>query len=119
MSLRLLIDEDTQAKLLVILLRRAGHEILTVKEAGLEGQPDSIVFNYAIRENWVLITHNCDDFEELHQFNSNHPGILAIYRDDDPTKNISFKSIVKAIANLELTGIPLAGQFIPLNPWNY
>ncbi|ACK73575.1 hypothetical protein PCC7424_5227 [Gloeothece citriformis PCC 7424] len=46
-------------------------------------------------------------------------GILAIYNEKNPSKNMTFKAIVKAIANLEASGIPLGGQFIALNHWNY
>jgi hypothetical protein len=32
---------------------------------------------------------------------------------------MSFKAIVRAIANLEAAKVPLANQFISLNHWNY
>jgi predicted nuclease of predicted toxin-antitoxin system len=47
LSLKLLIDEDAQDKVLVKLLRLAGHEVITVNEAGLMSQPDFIVLDYA------------------------------------------------------------------------
>lgn len=101
------------------MLREASHDVLTVNEAGLKGKIDSLVLDYAISENRVLLTHNCDDFEELHEANPNHPGILAVYKNDDSSKDMSFKAIVKAIANLEAAIIPLTNQFIALNHWNY
>ena len=119
MSLRLLLDEDSQSKRLVSVLRKAGHEVLTINETGLAGSSDDVVLDYARAKNWILLTHNCDDFEDLHQINPNHPGILAVYRNADRFKNMSFKDIVKAISNLEVAGIPLANQFISLNHWNY
>ena len=72
-----------------------------------------------IQENRILLTHNCDDFEELHQANPNHSGIFAVYRNANLLKNMGFKAIVKAIANLETANVPLANQFISLNHWNY
>ncbi len=119
MSLRLLIDEDTQAKLLVILLKLAAHDVVTVNDVGLMGKIDPLVLDWARQENRVLLTQNCDDYEALHGVNPNHPGILAIYNENDPSKNMSFKEIIKAIANLEATMIPLTNQFIALNHWNY
>jgi predicted nuclease of predicted toxin-antitoxin system len=98
LSLRLLIDEDSQAKHLVNLLRKAGHDAIAVNEAELSGSEDPLVLDYAISENRVLLTSNCDDFQTLHQANSNHPGILAIYKNDDPFKDMSRQEIVKAIA---------------------
>lgn len=119
MSLKLLIDEDSQAKPLVNLLRDAGHDVVTVNEVGLISQPDPVVLDYARQNNRVLLTHNCRDFQALHQANPNHPGILAVYRDGDFSKNMSRKAIVVALANLEAASFPLANQFICLNQWNY
>ncbi len=119
MSLRLLLDEDSQAKRLVTVLEKAGHEVLTINEVGLAGSSDDVVLDYAREANLILLTHNCDDFEELHNLNPNHSGILAVYSNADRFKNMSFKTIVKAIANLEAAGIPLTNQFISLNYWNY
>ena len=119
MPLRLLIDEDTQAALLVKLMRNAGHDVITVNEANLTGQPDFVVLDSAKTLDRLLLTLNCDDFEELHILNSNHPGIFVVYQDADRTKNMTFKDIVRSIANIEAAQIPLANQFIVLNQWNY
>jgi predicted nuclease of predicted toxin-antitoxin system len=114
-----LLDEDSQAQLLVKLLTAAGHDVLTINEVGLVGCTDDIVLDYATHENRILLTHNCDDFEALHQANPSHSGILAVYRNANLLKNMGFKAIVKAIANLETANVPLANQFISLNQWNY
>lgn len=119
MSLRLLIDEDSQAKLLVDFLRKAGHDVVTINELELAGSDDTVVLDCARKQERVLLTQNCRDFEALHQLNSSHPGILAIYQDNYLSKNMLLKDIVKALSNLEAAGIPLANQFISLNHWNY
>lgn len=119
MSLRFLLDEDAQASLLAKLLRQAGHDVVTVNEAGLVRQADSIVLEYARGEMHLLITYNCDDFEALHDANPFHPGILVVYRDANASKNMSFRMMVSALANLEAANIPLENQFIALNPWKY
>lgn len=118
MSLRLFIDEDSQAKRLVSLLRQAGHNVVTVNEAGLMGQSDPVVLNYASNTNRILLTFNCRDFQTLH-LTLEHSGILAVYRDADSSKDMSFKAIVGAIANLEAASFPLANQFVSVNQWNY
>lgn len=119
MSLKLLIDEDSQDKVLVRLLREAKHDVVTANESGLMGQPDSVVFSYAREQNRIILTLNCRDFAAIHQSNPIHPGIFALYQEANPYKKMSFKDIVRAIANLEAVGISLANQFIPLNHWNY
>lgn len=119
MSLRLLIDEDTQARRLVDMLRIDGHDVLTVNEAGVTGIPDSMVLEIATTQQRTLLTRNCDDFVELHEANSNHSGILAIYQDADLTKGMTYAAISNAILNLETTGLPLEGKFIVLNQYNW
>ena len=119
MSLNLLLDEDSQAKHLVNLLRGVGHDVITVNDAGLGGLPDNVVFEYARQHKRVIITRNCDDFLELHQVNQIHAGILAVYQNSDVLKNMSYQSISKAIANLKLSGYNLENQFIILNQWNW
>jgi predicted nuclease of predicted toxin-antitoxin system len=119
LSLRLLIDEDAQDKVLVKILREAGHDLITVNEARLMGQPDQVVFNYALNNNRIILTFNCPDFEKLHQQTLTHSGIFVVYQEANPNKKMSFKNIARAIANLEAANIPLANQFISLNHWNY
>jgi predicted nuclease of predicted toxin-antitoxin system len=119
LSLQLLIDEDSQAKSLVNLLRKAGHDVVTVNEADLSGKIDALVLDYARANKRILLTRNCDDFKALHQANSIHPGILAIYQNQNTSKDMSRKEIVYAIANLEAANILIANQFITLNHWNY
>ena len=119
MSLRLLIDEDTQALVLVKMLIRANHNVITVNQVGLMSQEDAVVLNYARSDNRIVLTRNCRDFEDLHQENPYHPGILAIYENKDYSKDMSRVAIIRAIANLEASNIPLANQFISLNQWNY
>jgi len=119
LSLRLLLDENSRAKKLVSLLKQAGHDSLTVNQAGLMGKADSIVLDFARQEGRILLTRNCDDFCNLHAANSSHPGILAVYQEPNPAKNLTYAKIVSAIANLEAAKFDLKGQFILLNQWNY
>ena len=119
MSLKLLIDEDSQALPLVKTLRKAHHDVLTANEANLTGQPDNVVLEYATQNNRIVLTRNCRDFQALHNANPNHPGIFAVYQEANPLKKMSRQDIVKAIANLEAAKIPLQNQFISLNHWNY
>lgn len=119
MSLALLLDEDSQAKYLVRLLKGAGHNVLTINEADIAGFPDDKVLAYARKYNRILLTRNCDDFQALHQANPNHPGILAIYQDAEPAKNMSYQAIVDTIGNLEAAGLALVNQFVVLNQWKF
>ena len=119
MSLRLLIDEDTQDARLVSMLRMAGHDVLTVNEAGLSGQADSAVLTFAAQDRRVVLTMNCRDFLELHDAGGSHSGIVGIYKGRDLRKNMTFAAIAAALANLTASGWEFAGRFVVLNVWNY
>jgi hypothetical protein len=41
------------------------------------------------------------------------------FSNSNSSENMSRQAIVRTIANLEATNIPLANQFISLNQWNY
>lgn len=80
---------------------------------------DSIVLDYARQNERVLLTRNCDDFQNLHQANPVHPGVLAIYQNADAARNMSYQAIVQAITNLEAARFLLSNQFVVLNQWRY
>ena len=119
MGIKLLLDEDCQAKALVTLFRSAGHDVKTVGEEGLKGFEDSSVLAHAHKNGYALLTRNAVDFRDLHDNDSNHSGILAIFQGSDPSKNMSYSSIVRAISNIEANGLDLSGQFVVLNAWSY
>jgi hypothetical protein len=119
LSLRLLIDEDTQAKRLVEVLRVEGHDVVTVTEAGLESQDDAILLEFALRENRILVTRNCDEFRDRHDADPAHAGIFAIYEGRVGFKKMSHAEIVQAVANLDASGLDFAGQFVAVNAWKY
>ena len=99
------------------LLRQAGCEVVIPFDVDLAGQPDGVHFGYATSQDLILLTKNPRDFEELHTLYPEHPGLLSVYQDNDPTKDMSVADIVQAIQNLIAAGMPLGGQFIPLNAW--
>ena len=117
--MRLLVDEDAQARTLVRLLQEAGHDVLTAEAAGLQSLADREVLARAVEQGRVLLTRNCGDFPALHCESRAHPGILAIYQGADPVKNMGYAAVVRSVANLVCAEVPLAGQFVVLNAWNW
>jgi predicted nuclease of predicted toxin-antitoxin system len=115
------LDEDTASPLLTQALRRAGHDVQRPHDVGLRGRSDAVALAHAIRETRVLLTHNYADFEELHvligEAQGHHPGILVVRRDDDRRRNMTPRDIVRAVANLEAAGAPIADEYIILNAW--
>jgi len=92
-QMRLYLDDDSIATLLVKLLRQAGHDLLLPAQAGLTGDSDAAQLERAIREQRVLVSKNHDDFEDLHRLvitsSGHHPGILIIRQDNDPARDMT------------------------------
>jgi predicted nuclease of predicted toxin-antitoxin system len=115
--MKLLLDEDSQGNALVRLLRDAGHDIVTVAEAGLAGQDDPAILAYAKNAGRVLLTRNGKDFLMLHQADSSHAGILVEHQDAAPSKNMTYRQIVTAIAKIEASGWDLRRELVGINAW--
>lgn len=119
MSLKLLVDEDSQAKALVSLLKAAGHDVKTVAEVGAMAHSDAAVLALARKEKRALLTRNAADFRELHNSAPDHYGILVVCQSSDLSKNMTYADIVKAISNVESSKLDMAGQFVVLNAWSH
>ncbi|MGB3790525.1 MAG: DUF5615 family PIN-like protein [Phormidesmis sp.] len=117
--MNLLLDEDSQSKILVNLLISAGHNVVTIHSASMNGSIDSQVLAYACQQRRALLTRNCRDFKALHQANPSHFGILGIYENRSFEKNLSRQSVVQALNNIETAAIDIKGQFVELNRWVY
>jgi predicted nuclease of predicted toxin-antitoxin system len=119
--MNLYLDEDSAQTLLVRLLRAAGHDVLTTAEAGHSGDKDPAQFSYALRMNRVVLTHNYDDFQLLHELvilsGGHHPGVLVVRRDNNPGHNLKPHHVVRAIRNLLAANAPIPDELITLNHW--
>jgi hypothetical protein len=119
--MRLYLDEDAAGSILLVLLRRAGHDVQGPRDARLVGRSDVVQFTYAVHNDRVALTRNYCDFHDLHNLleeaQGHHPGILVIRRDNDPRRNLLPRDTVRAIRNLEAAGLPLADHYHILNSW--
>jgi predicted nuclease of predicted toxin-antitoxin system len=115
--MKILVDEDSQARRLLEILRRDGHDVVTIAELDQNSSLDPEVFKLAQSLGRVLLTHNVMDFHALALSDSNHHGVIAVYRDSDPHKNMDYQQIGRALLKLESSGAPLSGQFHVLNHW--
>jgi hypothetical protein len=119
------LDDCAYAHDLVDMLNRAGFRVVTPKEAGLLGARDDDQLEYAAKSGFVLLTKNPRHFEELHASYSaapdtaQHAGILVIYQDNDPSRDMKPHDIERAITNLLAAGIAIRGQLHVLNHWRY
>lgn len=75
--MRIKLDENLPAGLSP-LLSKIGHDVSTVEDEGLEGNPDSVIWQAAQRESRFLITQDLD-FSDLRIFApGTHHGILLV-----------------------------------------
>jgi predicted nuclease of predicted toxin-antitoxin system len=115
--LRILVDEDSQARAQLNILRGHGHDVVAIGELAKNGILDPEVFDLAQSLERVLLTHNTEDFHELHRERPDHRGVMAVYRDADPRKNMNHAQIATAIGQVETSGVTIAGGFHVLNHW--
>jgi hypothetical protein len=67
----------------VVELRRRGHDVRTVQEAGAQGRDDATVLADASAEGRAVLTFNRKDFFRLHRHSMAHAGIVACTSDPD------------------------------------
>jgi predicted nuclease of predicted toxin-antitoxin system len=119
--MRLYLDDDSVNRLLVRLLRQAGHDVCLPSDVGLTGAHDAEHLAKAVVENRVLLTHNHDDFDKLHDLvlivGGHHPGILTVRKDNNPKRDLTVPGIVRAITKLLAAGVSIPDQLHILNHW--
>jgi predicted nuclease of predicted toxin-antitoxin system len=108
---------------LVAALEAPGFRAVTPKEAGLLGAHDDEHLAYAATEGHVLLTKNPRDFWELHLASGSsseapqHAGVLVVYLDNDPRKDMAPNEIAIAVRSLFDSGVPVTGEIHTLNHW--
>jgi len=95
----------------VMELRRLGHDVLTVHEAGKARQkvPDEAVLTDASADGRAVLTHNRKDFIHLHGAQPNHEGIIVC------TADLDFESLASRIDAAITSQTELSGQLIRVN----
>jgi hypothetical protein len=119
--MRLYLDDDTASPLLAKLLRKAGHDVQLPADVGMSGVPDAVHLTHTIGDDRICVTKNHDDFWVLHNLiaraRGHHPGIFVVRQDNDPTRDLTPKGIVNAIAKLAAAAVPVRDEFTILNHW--
>lgn len=119
--MNLYLDDNTAKASLVNLLRRAGHQVTMPSDQGLAGTTDPRHLAACVGPGRVLLTRDHDDFLDLHDLiqatHGRHAGILIIRSDNDPSRDMKDRDIVRALAKLESAGVPIENEFYILNHW--
>lgn len=92
-------------------LRRLGHDLLTIQEAGKanQGFPDEEVLAFASSDNRAVLTINRKHFVRLHRISSDHKGIIVC------TADLNFIEQSRRIHEAIRTYDSLAGKLIRVN----
>ena len=101
--MRIKLDENMPAAM-TELLRRAGHDVLTVDEEGLGGKADPRILKAATAEDRVLVTFDLD-FADVRQYPvGSHAGIVVFRLHDQrwavmerPAQNVMASGVLDSI----------------------
>ena len=81
--MRLLLDEHLSPTI-AEQLRKLGHDVIAVVEAGLRQQPDTEVMAWAVGEGRAVVTANYQDFRRIHDVHlsrgDRHFGLILVPR---------------------------------------
>lgn len=115
------LDDDSARGLLIRLLAADGHDVAIPADAGLVGAADPVHLRYTIENSRILLTHNHRDFGDLHELvmasGGHHPGIVVVRRDNDASKDLSPKGIVRALQRFIKAAVQIPDRLHILNQW--
>lgn len=94
--MRLYLDEDIASKELTSRLATAGHDVLSP----LRGESDSRCWHYAQEHGAMVVTMNVVDFARLAEATEGHAGLLLVYRENDPTRDMRAVAVVDAVGRV-------------------
>ena len=119
--MRLYLDDDLDSNLLISLLKQLGHEVTSPRAVGMRGAPDEDHLQYAAGNDLVLMSANTGDFTQLNrkwaENRTSHSGILVVYKENNPARDMGFREIAEAVGAVEESGIPIADTCQNLNFW--
>ena len=119
--MNLYLDDDLDGQVLIGMLRHAGHTVVSPRAVGTRGVADREHLRYAVAHGLVMLTANAQDFLALHdewqQQGLGHPGILIVYRENNPQRDLTFAQMARAVSRLEQSGTLIQNTYHNLNVW--
>ena len=101
--MKLFLDENLSSQQAVF-LREEGYDALSVAEAGLSGQPDIIVRDFAIASGRILITLDSDFGNILRFPPGDTPGVIRL-KIHPPTEEAIREQVLKTLRVLKDTSL--------------
>ncbi len=119
--MKVYLDDDHDANVLIGLLQHARHDVISPRAVGTSGIADSEHLHYAAAHESALLTGNVEDFAALHKQwmtqQLEHSGILMVHKENNSARDMSYHQIAQAVSKIEQSGIPLANACHNLNFW--
>jgi hypothetical protein len=114
--MRVYLDEDVASHELTARLVAAGHEVL----APLRGRPDARCWRHAQEQRAAVLTINAIDFARLAEATPAHAGLLLLYRENDPTRDLRAEAVAAAIGRIgETYPGGVAGMILVVNQFRW
>jgi Domain of unknown function (DUF5615) len=121
MPFSIYLDDCSDENLLIARLRQAGYVVVSPRECGTVGMDDRDHLEYASRHGHALLTQNPQDFidrhEEWQEQGLQHAGILLVYRDNDPTRDMTAADILRSLGKLLTSRLAIRNSIQVLNHW--
>ena len=118
MTLRLYVDDSVDSDEYRLRLAAAGYEVISPRDVGMIGVDDRLHLEYAFHCGLVLLTHDADDFEELHLAGEPHSGIMWL---STSTTTGGATCVPPRYCELSsgwsASGLPIVGELHVLNHW--
>lgn len=111
--LKFVIDEEMPRSTATVLKTR-GYEVLDVRDYGLRGKSDEEVFNFAQREDAIILTGDMGFGNLLHFPVGSHSGIVIAHFPNEISTSELNNQIIKEFDNL--TETDFKGNLIILEP---
>src|SRR5712692_11924543 len=81
------LDDNMTDRVLIALLRKSGHDVVTPNDAGMSGRLDPEHFLFALTNGRPILTWNYKDFEPLHELvvgaGGSHAGVIVVRKDNN------------------------------------
>ena len=119
--MRIYLDDNITDRRVVRELRQSEHDVVLPGAVGHSGVSDAKHLAYAIRHSYVPLTQNSQDFLDRHDLivtaGGHHPGLLLLYSDNDPRRDMTPRSIATALTRLEAAVVPFEHHVYVVNHW--
>src|SRR5205085_9145703 len=115
------LDDNMTDRVLIALLKKSGHDVVTPDEVGMSRLRDPVHFLYALSNGRAILTWNYKDLEPLHELvlgaGGSHTGVIVVRKDNRRGKDMKPPDIATAINKVAQSGMTLTDELIRLNDW--